>query len=213
MEQYLDKIAKAPAGVKYGGLAGVVIALTVINFFALIQPTEADIKKQVEQRRKLDIDLADKSEIAQNLNERRREMDVLEQKLAEALTELPEKKEIDELLAQMNDVGKKSGLEIARVEPGKETVGGNDFFARIPIKMTVSGNYHEIAMFMQEIANMRRIVNVNGIDLGKPAVKNEKVILQSSFIATTFRFVEQKAPDPKDAKQQKGGQKVAQPQK
>jgi type IV pilus assembly protein PilO len=209
MEQYLDKIAKAPAGVKYGGLAAAVVALTALNFFALIQPTEGQIKAQVEQRRKLDIDLAEKSEIAQNLNERRREMDVLEQKLAEALTELPEKKEIDELLAQLNDIGKKSGLEIARVEPGKESPG-SEFFARIPIKMTVSGNYHEIAMFMQEIANMRRIVNVNGIDLGKPSVKNEKVILQSSFTATTFRFVEQKAAavDPKQK-----GQKVVQPKK
>lgn len=202
MEQYLDKIAKAPAAVKYGGLAAAVVALTALNFFLLIQPTEDSIKQQVEQRRKLDIDLAEKSEIAQNLNERRREMDVLEQKLAEALTELPEKKEIDELLAQLNDIGKKSGLEISRVEPGKETTG-SEFFARIPIKMTVSGNYHEIAMFMQEIANMRRIVNVNGIDLGKGTVKNEKVILQSSFTATTFRFVEQSKP----------GQKVASPNK
>ncbi|MFL5349441.1 MAG: type 4a pilus biogenesis protein PilO [Hyalangium sp.] len=202
MEQYLDKIAKAPAAAKYGGLAAAVVALTALNFFLLIQPTEDSIKQQVEQRRKLDIDLAEKSEIAQNLNERRREMDVLEQKLAEALTELPEKKEIDELLAQLNDIGKKSGLEISRVEPGKETTG-SEFFARIPIKMTVSGNYHEIAMFMQEIANMRRIVNVNGIDLGKGTVKNEKVILQSSFTATTFRFVEQAKP----------GQKVAQPNK
>lgn len=209
MEQYLDKIAKAPAGAKYGGLAAVVVLLTVANFFLMVQPTEDKIKAQVEQRRKLDIDLAEKSEIAQNLNERRREMDVLEQKLAEALTELPEKKEIDELLAQINDVGKKSGLEIARVEPGKETVSGGEFFARIPIKMTVSGNYHEIAMFMQEIANMRRIVNVNGIDLGKPTVKNEKVILSSTFVATTFRFVDQAAV----AKDQKPGQKVEKPKK
>ena len=209
MEQYLDKIAKAPAGVKYGGLAAVVVSLTAANFFLIVQPTEDKIKEQVEQRRKLDIDLAEKSEIAQNLNERRREMDVLEQKLAEALTELPEKKEIDELLAQINDVGKKSGLEIARVEPGKETVSGGEFFARIPIKMTVSGNYHEIAMFMQEIANMRRIVNVNGIDLGKPTVKNEKVILSSTFVATTFRFVDQAAV----AKDQKPGQKVEKPKK
>jgi type IV pilus assembly protein PilO len=210
MEQYLDKIAKAPAGVKYGGLVGVIVALTAANFFLAIQPTEEDIKKQGDQRRKLDLDLAEKSEIAQNLNERRREMDVLEQKLAEALTELPEKKEIDELLAQINDIGKKSGLEIARVEPGKEAVSGGEFFARIPIKMTVSGNYHEISMFMQEIANMRRIVNVNGIVLEKPTVKNEKVILQSSFVATTFRFVEQaaKAPDPKQK-----GNKVASPKK
>src|SRR5688572_2431904 len=129
MEQYLDKIAKVPAGIKYGGLAGAVIALTALNFFLLVQPTEDKIKAQIEQRRKLDNDLGEKSEIAQNLNERRREMDVLEQKLAEALTELPEKKEIDELLAQLNDVGKKSGLEIARVEPGKESVSGGEFFA------------------------------------------------------------------------------------
>lgn len=211
MEQYLDKIAKAPAGIKYGGLAGIIVALTAANFFLLVQPTEDDIKKQVEQRRKLDLDLAEKSEIAQNLNERRRELDVLDQKLAEALTELPEKKEIDELLAQINDIGRKSGLEIARVEPGKESVGGGEFFARIPIKMTVSGNYHEIAVFMQELANMRRIVNVNGIALDKPSVKNEKVILQSSFVATTFRFVEAAAmaPDPK----KKNAPKVAPPKK
>jgi type IV pilus assembly protein PilO len=208
MEQYLDKIAKAPAGVKYGGLAAAVIAMTVINYFAFIQPTENQIEQQKVQRNKLDGELGEKSEIAQNLNERRREMDVLEQKLAEAFTELPEKKEIDELLAQLNDIGKKSGLEIARVEPGKETVGGGEFFARIPIKMTVSGNYHEIAMFMQEVANMRRIVNVNGIELKSPAVKNEKVILQSSFVATTFRYVEPpKVPDAKP------GQKVAPPKK
>ena len=206
MEQYLDKIAKAPAGAKYGGLAVVVIALTAANFFLLVQPTEDKIKQQVEQRRKLDIDLAEKSEIAQNLTERQREMDVLEGKLDEAMTELPETKEIDELLAQINDVGKKSGLEIARVEPGKETVSGGEFFARIPIKMTVSGNYHEIAMFLQEIANMRRIVNVNGIDLGKPTVKNEKVVLQSTFVATTFRFVDQAAQAA--AKNQKPGHKV-----
>jgi len=209
MEQYLDKIAKAPAGVKYGGLAGVVVLLTVANYFGLVQPTEAQIKKQVEQRRKLDLDLAEKSEIAQNLNERRRELDVLDQKLAEALTELPEKRDLDELLAQINDIGKKSGLEISRVEPGKESVGGGEFFARIPLKMTVSGNYHEIAMFMQEIANMRRIVNVNGIRLDKPTIKNEKVILESSFVATTFRFVEQKAVA--DSKQT--GKKVASPKK
>ena len=211
MEQYLDKIAKAPAGIKYGGLAGAVIALTALNFLLLVQPTEDKIKQQVEQRRKLDNDLGEKSEIAQNLNERLREMNLLEQELDQALTELPEKKEIDELLAQLNDVGKKSGLEIARVEPGKESVSGGDFFARIPIKMTVSGNYHEISMFLQEVANLRRIVNVNGISLAKPSVKNEKVVLESTFVATTFRFVDQPAAAAMDPKQK--GKKVDPPKK
>ncbi|QDE92363.1 pilus assembly protein PilO [Myxococcus xanthus] len=199
MDKYLDQFVKAPPAIKFGGLAFAVVALTVGNFFMFIQPTEEAIKSQISQRRKLDMELADKSEIAQNLNERRREMDVLEQKLSEALTELPEQRDIEELLAQINDIGKKSGLEISSVTPDKETVGGGDFFARIPIKMTVSGNYHEIALFLQEMANMRRIVNVNNIKLDSAVLKNEKVVLQSTFLATTFRFVEQKSAPAADA--------------
>ncbi|MFP2910784.1 type 4a pilus biogenesis protein PilO [Pyxidicoccus sp. 3LFB2] len=191
MDKYLDQFAKAPPATKFGGLGIAIILMTVANFFLLIQPAEDSIKVALSQRRTLDLELAEKSEIAQNLNDRRREMDVLEQKLAEALTELPEKKDIEELLAQINDIGKKSGLEISSVTPEREFVGGGEFFARIPLKMTVSGNYHEIALFLQEMANMRRIVNVNNIKLDAPALKNEKVVLQSSFLATTFRFVEQ----------------------
>ncbi len=194
MDKYLDQFVKAPPTVKFGGLGITVVLLTVANYFLVIQPTEKAINGQISQRRKLDLELAEKSEIAQNLNERRREMDVLEQKLSEALTELPEKRDIEELLAQINDIGKKSGLEISSVTPGKESVGSGDFFARIPLKMTVSGNYHEIALFLQEMSNMRRIVNINNIKLGAAALKNEKVVLQSSFLATTFRFVEQKSP-------------------
>ncbi len=197
MEQLLDKIAKAPPAVKYGGLAGLVVLLSVLNFFFGIQPLQDSIAEQENTQRGLDRQLAEKQEIAQNLNERRREMDILEQKLAEALTELPEKKDIDELLAQLNDIGKKSGLEISRVEPGGETIA--TFFAKIPIKMSVSGNFHEIAMFMQEIANMRRIVNVNNIKLGTPVLKNDKVVLSSEFLATTFRFVDQAAQPAKKA--------------
>ena len=194
MDKHLDKIVKAPPAVKFGGLAAVVVLMTAANFFWVIQPMEEEMEAQRAEQRRLDMDLAEKSEIAQNLNERRREMDVLEQKLAEALTELPENKDVEELLAQLNDIGKKSGLEISRVEPGPETVGGGDFFARTPIRMSVAGNYHEIAMFLQEVANMRRIVNVNNIQLNGARTRNEKVILSSSFMATTFRFVQTTPP-------------------
>ncbi|WP_257459867.1 type IV pilus inner membrane component PilO [Archangium lipolyticum] len=201
MDKYLDRIVKAPPAVKFGGLAAAVVLMTAANFFFVIQPLEENMERLRAEQRRLDLDLAEKSEIAQNLNERRREMDVLEQRLAEALTELPENKDVEELLSQLNDIGKKSGLAIARVEPGPESVGGGDFFARIPIKMQVSGNYHEIAMFLQEVANMRRIVNVNNIKLDGAKLKNEKVVLQSSFLATTFRFVNTKAAAPsKDSK-------------
>jgi type IV pilus assembly protein PilO len=188
MEQLLDSIAKAPAAAKYGGLLALALILSALNFFFLIQPLEDGITGQQNRMRELDRQLAEKQEIAQNLNERRREMDVLEQRLAEALTELPEKKEIDELLTQINDIGKRSGLEISRVEPGVESPA--NFFARIPIRIALTGNFHEIAAFLQEVSNMRRIVNVSNIKLGTPLIKADKVVLHSEFLATTFRFVE-----------------------
>ncbi len=199
MERLIEQLNKAPNSVKWGGLAAVLAVITAVNFVFFVQEAADRISQQRAEQRTLEQQLAEKKAIADNLTDRRREMDQLDQRLQEALTELPERKDIDELLAQLNDVGKKSGLEIAKVEPAAES--SESFFARIPVKMTVSGNYHEIALFLQEVANMRRIVNVNNIKLSvnTAASKPEKIVLNSDFQATTFRFVEPSAQkkDPK----------------
>lgn len=189
MEQLLERINKAPNPVKFGALAAVIVLITAACFFLVIQDIESDIERIRGAQTAADVKLVEKKEIADNLNERRKQMDLLEQRLQDALTELPEKKDIDELLAQLNDVGKKAGLDIAKVVPGTEA--NESFYARIPIAMSVTGNYHEIAMFLQEISNMRRIVNVNNIKMTTPTLRGDKVILASDFMATTFRFAEQ----------------------
>jgi type IV pilus assembly protein PilO len=206
MEQLIDRVSNAPPALKYGAIAAVVVLLTVLNFFLLVQPTETAIDAQRVQLKRLEDQLAEKKAIAQNLTERQHEMAALEQRLAEALTELPEGKDIDDLLAQLNDIGKKSGLEISKIEPGAETQA--QFFARIPVKMAVVGNYHEIAMFLQEVANMRRIVNVNNIKLGGADLRSDKVVLKSEFLATTFRFSAQ-APEQADKGKNKAAQTTA----
>lgn len=210
MEQLIEALNKAPNSVKWGGLAAVIAVITAVNFVFFVQEAADRIAQQQGEQRTLEGQLAEKKAIADNLTDRRREMDQLDQKLQEALTELPERKDIDELLAQLNDVGKKAGLEISRVEPAAETA--ESFFARIPVKMQVSGNYHEIALFLQEVANMRRIVNVNNIKLtmNNQQSKPEKVVLNSDFMATTFRFLEPKTGDKgkkKDAAKKPGGEK------
>ncbi len=191
MDELIDKLLKAPPLYRWGGLAVAVVLLTLANFLFLVNPVEGNIGQQQARQRALDGQLQEKSEIAQNLNERRREMDVLQQKLDEALSELPEQADVDELLAQLNDVGRKSGLEIATVEPTPEQPA--QIYVRIPIRMSVTGNYNEVALFLQEVANMRRIVNVNNIRLGTPQVRSEKVVLNADFIATAFRFLDEKA--------------------
>ena len=58
-------------------------------------------------------------------------------------------------------------------------------------------SYHEIAMFLQEVANLRRIVNVTDLKLGSPSTRGDKVLLNSEFVATTFRFIDVKKEEPK----------------
>lgn len=187
MEQLLERVNKLPLPAKAGVIIGLLVLITAGTWFLVIQDTETAIESLRSQQVSLDQTYAEKKEIADNLIERRREMDQLEQRLQDALTELPTEKNIDELLAALNDLGKKAGLEITRVVPGTES--NEAFYAKIPIVMAVKGNYHEIAVFLQEISQMKRIVNVNNLKLGTPAAKNEKVILSSDFLATTFRFI------------------------
>jgi type IV pilus assembly protein PilO len=189
MEELINRLLKAPPLYRWGGLAAAVVLLTLANFLLFVNPVEGAIGQQQARQRQLDAQLQEKSEIAQNLNERRREMDVLQQKLDEALSELPEQADVDELLAQLNEVGRKSGLEISTVEPTPEQPA--QIYVKIPIKMSVTGNYNEVALFLQEVANMRRIVNVNNLRLDTPQVKLEKVVLTADFIATAFRFLDQ----------------------
>jgi type IV pilus assembly protein PilO len=188
VEQLIERVNKLALPVKAGIIFGIIALLTAGMYFLMISDIDDQIEGIKADQAAKDQVLAQKQEIADNLNERRKEMDALEQRFQEALTQLPEKKDIDELLSQLNDVGKKSGLDISRVTPGAEASEG--FYSRIPISMAVTGNYHEVAMFLQEIANLRRIVNVSDIRLTAPQLRGDKLALSSDFMATTFRFTD-----------------------
>jgi len=209
MEQLIERIAKAPLGLRVGVVAAIAVALTALNYFVVGIPSFGRAISEVEQRigrvdveqKKLNDDLIDKTSIANNLNQFRREKELLEQRLAEALSELPEDKRLDELLQLFQDRATKAGLEISTIEPQAVSVEG--FYARIPIPMSVTGNFHEIATFFDSLGRMRRIVNVNGILLEQPKDVGGKVILSAKFLVTAFMFVDpktQQAGKPGDRK-------------
>jgi type IV pilus assembly protein PilO len=211
MEKFIEQIAKLPLGAKIGAVAGAVALVSVLNYFvfgmnlgASISGIEDEIRTTQTQQEQLDKDFIEKTAIANNLNQFRREKELLEQQLRLALTELPEDKKLDELLQLFQDRAQKAGLDIGTIEPGK--VSNERFYAKIPIPMTVTGNFHEIATFFDSLGRMQRIVNVTDIQLSDPKDVNGKVMLQAKFLATTFMFL-----DPSKATEGKGkpGQKPA----
>ncbi len=208
MEKLIERIAKAPLGAKLGVVAGALVAITALNYFFIAIPycdsilaVEAKLKKVLAEQEKLDRDFIEKTAIANDLNRFRKEKELLEQRLEEALAELPEEKRIDELLQLFQDRAQKAGLEINTIEPQGEKAEG--FYARIPIPMTVTGSFHEIATFFDALGRLRRIVNVSEINLDTPKDVKGKVVVTAKFLVTTFMFVDPKAAAPA----RKGGAK------
>jgi len=194
MEKIIERIAKVSLGAKLGVVVGALVLVTALNYFvfslpfgASITDVEAKIKKSRVDQVKLDAEYSEKTAIANNLNQFRREKEMLEQKLAEALSELPEEKDIDGLLQLFQDRAQKAGLEINTIEPQAQS--NEQFYARIPIPMSVVGNFHEIATFLDAIGRLRRIVNVSDIVLDNAKEVNGKLVVNGKFLATTFMFV------------------------
>lgn len=200
MDQLIERIAKAPLQAKVGVVAAAIVLLTAANYFLFSLPAgpsisdlETKIERAVKDQEKLDREFIEKTAIANNLNQFRREKELLEAKLKQALSELPEEKNIDELLQMFQDRAVKAGLQIETIEPQAPRTEG--FYAAIPIPMTVNGNFHEIATFFDSLGRLQRIVNVSDISLDSPKDVNGKMIVNAKFLVTTFMFVDSaKAP-------------------
>lgn len=190
-QDVLNQINKAPLAQKLGVVAFLVAAATAANFFFLVSPAYDEIGRKNQELRKLEDDLIQKQSIANNLAQFKHEKEILERKLAQALTELPNESNIGELISSLSEIGNKSGLTITSIEPQGEQ--RQSFYASIPIVMAVTGNYHEIGVFFDSLSKLARIVNVTNIKMSNPKTINEKLVVNANYIATTFRFVSQPA--------------------
>ncbi|MGA8179854.1 MAG: type 4a pilus biogenesis protein PilO [Desulfobacterales bacterium] len=98
---------------------------------------------------------------------------------------LPEKKEIPSLLANISQSARDSGLDILLFQPLAER--DKDFYAEIPVSITVNGSYQNVALFFDKVARLNRIVNIDNIKMSA-AKGNDN--LTTSCTAITYRFIE-----------------------
>src|SRR5205823_11086795 len=130
-----NALNKAPLGQKIGAVAAVVVMLSVANWYFMIDPMMTQITQKQGQLRTLEDELIQKQSIANNLAQFKHEKEVLERRLAQALTELPNEANIDELIRSLAEVGNKSGLNINDIAPQAEQ--RQAFYASIPVVMAV----------------------------------------------------------------------------
>jgi type IV pilus assembly protein PilO len=142
-----------------------------------------------------------------NLPQARQEVADLNAALKEAVAQLPDTKEIPDLLSGISAVAREAGLEIQQFRQKPEVY--QDFYAEVPVEILVRGTYWQVESFFQRVSDLTRIVNMGDIGIKAPTlIENDPIKLQTSCNATTFRFLdEQERARIKKEREKKGGKK------
>lgn len=116
-----------------------------------------------------------------------------------AMKKLPETKEIPSLLTAISDSGQQVGLEFLLFEPKKEKK--KEFYAEIPVAMSLRGDYHNLAIFFDQVARLNRIVNITNIQMTRAKGKGKAAgELLAKCTAVTYKFLDE---PPKKKKKKK----------
>lgn len=120
-----------------------------------------------------------------NLEEYRQQLAEIDRQFGALLRQLPNRTEMESLLNDINQAGLGRGLLFDLFKPGGDSV--KDFYAEMPISVSITGSYHDLGAFASDISKMPRIVTLNDIslDAGKDAT------LKMNATATTYRYLDE----------------------
>ena len=168
----------------YGGMGVLIVALYVFWFYLPRSQEIAVIQHNIQEldaeRARLRKTLATHKNIEAESRE-------VEATFNRAQAQLPEQKEIPELLRQVSTLGRDSGLEVLLFRQQPEQL--RDLYTEVPVQMSVRGGYHRIAIFFDKVRRLDRIVNVTDVSMKEPRFTGNRVAIDASFSATTYRFL------------------------
>ncbi|HJU62014.1 MAG TPA: type 4a pilus biogenesis protein PilO [Candidatus Binatia bacterium] len=188
MNQFLNQILRLPRQQKVAILAGVILFLLILGYFYVYLPGDEKLAKLAEEVQSVRSDRDKKRALSANLPKLQKELQEWDSKLKAAVAQLPDRKEIPDLLSSLSTKAREAGLEILLFRPRAENF--QEFYAEIPVDIVVRGGFFNAVTFFNEVGKLSRLVNIDNIDLKNPKVGSEPVILDISTLATTYRFLD-----------------------
>jgi len=120
-----------------------------------------------------------------NLEAYKKQLADIEQAFGALLKQLPNKQEMDALITDVNQAGLGRGLQFDLFKPEGETI--SEFYAETPIRVKVTGGYHDVAAFVSDVSKLSRIVTLQDINL-EPAKTG---VLNMDAIVKTYRYLDE----------------------
>ncbi len=177
-----------PAPVRAGTVALCFVVLASVLFYFLVwseKKPELERAQQTELERRATF--KQKHSKAVNLAVYQQQLADIERSFGALLRQLPGKTEVPNLLVDISQVGVGAGLEEKLFQPAPEIK--KDFYAELPIKIRLTGSYHQMGEFVSGIAALPRIVTLHEISI-KSDNKDAYDQLVFELTAKTFRYLD-----------------------
>jgi type IV pilus assembly protein PilO len=201
----VDSILKLSTPKKILILVTLLTGLTGVYFYSFYLPQSEEIASLDGKLTKLKADLTASQGIIRDLQTFRTQIQGLEKELTGAVTQLPNEKEIPDLLKNISSLGKESNLEFILFRPKPEEP--QQFYARVPIELTIVGTYHNTGLFFDRVSRLHRIINVVDFSMtrakdgkGKGDPRDENLV-RTSCLVMTYRFIEKKEENKSEQKE------------
>jgi len=171
-------------------LLAFVAVLAVGIWFTIIKDKRPQLLRAQEDEQTLHVTFENKQRKAANYDAYKAQLAQIEQSFGTMLRQLPGETEIPSLIVDVSQTGLASGLQEKLFQPQPEIP--RDFYAEKPIKIRLSGGYHEIANFVSGVAALPRIVTLHNINI-TPENQDEFDQLSIEVTAQTYRYLDEEA--------------------
>jgi len=167
-----------------------VVVVGLGTYWFIIQEKAPQLQRDRETEATLRVTFENKQKKAANFDAYKSQLAQMEQSFGTMLRQLPGKTEIPSLIVDISQTGLAAGLQEKLFQPQPEI--RKDFYAEQPIKITLSGGYHEIAKFVSGVASLPRIVTLHDINI-TPDASDSFDNLTLAVTAQIYRYLEEEA--------------------
>ncbi len=189
LQEKLESFARLSKVVRVGMLVSAIALLVGGYYFGIYQQANVELSQLKAKELSLQRRLSEVRSVAANLKAFEKELQALEERFTLALRSLPNEKQMEVLLTDINNLGKTVGVEIKSFKRQPEKL--HDFYAEVPLAIELEGNFHDIARFFDRMAKLSRIVNMDEIKMHVASEDADGTVVTVSGTAVTYRFLEQ----------------------
>ena len=159
-------------------------------YWAIIKDKAPQLQRAQEEEQTLRVTFENKQRKAANYDAYKAQLAQIEQSFGTMLRQLPGETEIPSLIVDVSQTGLAAGLREKLFQPQPEVP--RDFYAEKPIKIRLSGGYHEIANFVSGVAALPRIVTLHNINITPEGLDSfDKLSIEVT--AKTYRYLDEEA--------------------